>query len=79
MNLEKFKEIEEKYVNHWAERLEPGDRCKATIRHKTDGSKNLHNVEIIVVENLHSEEKIVGYFKKRKKQIQYNELSPAQN
>ena len=75
MDLEKFKEIEKKYVSHWAERLEPGDRCKATIRHKTDGSKNRHNVEIIVIENLHSEEKIVGYFKKRKYQISYNELS----
>ena len=73
MDLDKF--YNEKYVSHWAEKLKIGDRCKATIRHKTDGSKNLHNVVIIVVENLQSEKKIVGYFKKRKKKIPYNELS----
>lgn len=73
MDLNKF--YNEKYISHWAEELESGDRCLATIRHKTDGSKNRHNVEIIVVENLQSEKKIVGYFKKRKKHIPYNELS----
>lgn len=73
MGLDKF--YNEKHISHWAEELQVGDRCKATIRHKTDGSKNLHNVEIIVVENLQSEKKIVGYFKKRKKHIFYNELS----
>lgn len=73
MDLDKF--YNEKYISHWAEKLQVGDRCNATIRHKKDGSKNLHNAEIIVVENLQSEKKIVGYFNKRKKQIPYNELS----
>lgn len=76
MDLDKF--YNEKYISHWAEELQVGDKCKATIRHKTDGSKNLHNVEIIVVENLQSEKKIVGYFNKRKKQIPYNELSKCE-
>lgn len=73
MDLEKFHNG--KYVSHWAENLETGDRCKATIRHKTDGSKNIHNVDIIVVENLQAEKQIVGYLNKCKKQISYNELS----
>ena len=76
MDLNKFHN--EKYISHWAEELQIGDRCRATIRHKTDGSKNLHNVEIIVVENFQSEKKIVGYFNKHKKQIPYNELSKCE-
>lgn len=37
--------------NHWAETLETGDRVLATIRHKTDGSKNLIDQSAIVVNN----------------------------
>lgn len=33
---------------HWAYSLQVGDRCQATIRHKTDGSKNLVDVPVIV-------------------------------
>jgi len=73
MDLEKF--YKTKSVTHWAEKLQVGDRCKATIRHKTDGSKNMHNLEVIVVENLQSEKKIIGYFDDQKKHICYNELS----
>jgi hypothetical protein len=72
MDLEKFESM--KYISHWAEELEVGDRCKATIRHKTDGSKNQHNVEVVVVENLPLNELIIGYFNKEKKEIPYNEL-----
>ena len=38
-------------TKHWAESLISGDRCLATIRHQTDGSKNKHNVNVIVVRN----------------------------
>lgn len=40
-----------KEIKHWAQSLEVGDRCLATIRHKTDGSKNLINQSAIVVVN----------------------------
>jgi hypothetical protein len=74
MDLEKFKE---KYVSHWAEELEPGDICKATIRHKTDGSKNRQNVKIFVVSNFHNESRISGWDRKTNRtfSINYNELT----
>ena len=72
MDLEKF--YKEKYVSHWAEGLEIGDKCLATIRHKTDGSKNLHNVEVIVIENNKEKKEIVGWFPEVKATIPYNEL-----
>ena len=75
MDLIKFNQINHKHISHWAEELEEGDRCLATIRHKTDGSKNLHNVEVIIIENLHSERIIVGYYNNKKYKIPYNELS----
>ena len=73
MDLDKI--INSKYVSHWAKDLQVGDRCKATIRHKTDGTKNRHNVEVIVVENLQSKKHILGYFDGCKKLIPYYELS----
>ena len=76
MDLDKF--YSEKHIGHWAEELQAGDRCKATIRHRTDGTKNLHNVDVIVVDNLPSKKMIVGYFDKRKKKIPYNELSKCE-
>lgn len=48
---------------HWAENLQIGNKCLATIRHKTDGSKNLHNVEVIVIENNCIDKEIVGWFR----------------
>lgn len=60
---------------HWADALEIGDKCLATIRHKTDGSKNLHNVEVIVIENKKKDKEIVGWFPEYKVRIPYNELS----
>ena len=76
MNNKEFERIKKKHVNHWAEELEPGDMCKATIRHKTDGSKNRKNVEIFVVSNFHSENRISGWDKStdRTFSINYNEL-----
>ena len=34
---------------HWAEDLQTGDIVYATIRHKTDGKLNRHNVSCIVI------------------------------
>lgn len=38
----------------------PGDRVLATIRHKTDGTKNRHNVPVIVTGNDTEKRKILG-------------------
>ena len=75
MYLLEYEKIRRNHVQHWAETLEAGDRCKATIRHKTDGSKNRHNVDIVVIENLLSERRIIGYFDEITESIPYNELT----
>ncbi len=64
------------YYKHWAEGLETGDRVKATIRHESDGSKNRHNVDIIVVNVDPSYSIILGYDAETKSdlQIPFNEL-----
>jgi hypothetical protein len=73
MDLEKF--YNEKHNNHWAAELQTGDRCLATIRHETDGSKNKHNVEVIVIENNIRDNKIMALFLGEQEFIRYNELS----
>jgi hypothetical protein len=73
MDLDKF--YNEKYITHWAQELQTGDRCLATIRHKTDGSKNKHNVEVIVIENNIRDSKIMALFLGEQEFIRYNELS----
>lgn len=73
MDLEKFHNG--KYISHWAEELEVGDKCLATIRHKTDGEKNLQNVEIIVVSNDIENKKVIGFFSLKKRVIPYNDLA----
>jgi hypothetical protein len=65
-------------IKHWAESLEVGDKCLATIRHKTDGSKNLHNVEVIVIENNATKEEISAWFPEYKAVIPYNDLKELQ-
>ncbi len=60
--------------SHWAEKLEPADRCKATIRHKTEGFKNLINVDVIVVRNRKREKLIEGVHLNTPYTIPYNEL-----
>ena len=77
MDLLGYDKIRRSHVQHWAERLEAGDRCKATIRHKTDGSKNRHNVDIVVIDNLLSERRIIGYFDEITESIPYNELTKS--
>lgn len=73
MDLEKF--MNEKYVSHWAENLQLGDRCLATIRHATIGELNRHNVPVIVIENIIAEKKIKGSFFDEIGFINYNELT----
>ena len=75
MDLLEYEKIRRNHVKHLAETLEAGDRCKVTIRHKTDGSKNRHNVDIVVIENLFSERRIIGYFDEITESIPYNELT----
>ena len=50
MDLDKYNQI--KGYTHWKEKLEAGDRAIACIRHKTDGSKNIHNANVIVINNI---------------------------
>ncbi len=73
MDLEKF--MNEKYPKHWAENLQIGDRCLTTIRHETIGELNRHNVPVIVIENIISENKIKGSFFDEIGFINYNELT----
>lgn len=49
-------------IKHWAEDLQIGDRVIACIRHKTDGSKNIHGATVIVVENDIYDWRIVGWY-----------------
>lgn len=72
MDIQKF--YNDKYPKHWAERLQVADRVLATLRHKTDGSRNVHNADVIVVENKPGESKIIGWWDDRNYEIPYNEL-----
>lgn len=60
---------------HWASELEIGDRCKATLRHATDGTKNIHNAEVIVIANYRNTNNIEGAYNNVTHLIPYNELS----
>lgn len=67
-------------TKHWADALEPGDTCLATIRHETDGSKNLVNIEVIIIDNDRAIKKIEAWFKPGfKATIPYNELKQFNN
>jgi hypothetical protein len=72
MDLKEF--YKQKYVGHWAEELEVGDRCTATIRHKTDGSKNIIDATVIVVQNNKERKSIIGWLAPNEHEIPYNEL-----
>jgi len=73
MDLQKI--MNEKHIFHWAEELQMGDRCLATIRHQTIGELNRHNIPVIVIENIISEKKIKGSFFDEIGFINYNELT----
>lgn len=62
-------------IKHWAEALEIGDRIKATIRHKTNGSKNDTDVPVIVVENYKYAREVKVKFMNEFHRVPYNELS----
>jgi hypothetical protein len=74
MDLNLFKELQEKYPSHPAEVLETGDRVIATIRHKTDGSKNIHNADLIVIENRKQVRHIRALWGQNEYLIPYNDL-----
>lgn len=59
---------------HWATTLEVGDRVTATLRHKTDGTKNKHNVPVIVISVDEDKKCINGYTQFGKKEIPFDEL-----
>jgi len=75
MDFSREKEIELQMKSKFPNCLEIGDRCKATIRHKTDGSKNLINVDVIVCENNKEASFITVQYKNKKYTVPYNELS----
>lgn len=64
-----------KEIKHWAESLQPADRVTGTIRHKTDGSLNRHNVEMIVIRVLPTTQKIIAFVDGDSIPIPFNELN----
>lgn len=70
-----LKQFQEKTITHFAENLVKGDRLKATIRHKTDGSKNLINVDVIFLESNISSRTIKAAYKDSVYEIPFNDLS----
>lgn len=59
---------------HWATELQTGDRAVATIRHETDGSKNISNAVVIVVANDEVAREVMAAYENEKYVIPYNEL-----
>jgi hypothetical protein len=59
---------------HWASELQVGDRAVATIRHQTDGTKNIHNAVVVVVANNEFNKNIKGALAGTLFEIPYNEL-----
>ena len=78
MDLNLFKELQGKTISHWAEHLQSGDRCIATIRHKTDGSKNIIGANVIVVENQKLVKHIIAFYKSERFLIPYNDLKKSE-
>ena len=74
-----LEELNKKYTPHFAANLQVGDRCIATIRHKSDGSKNIHNAHIIVIKNNIKQRTIKALFQSVKYIIPYNELQDENN
>ena len=60
---------------HWAASLKENYNVIATIRHKTNGNKNLYNVLCKVVQNNEECEKVVLEYKRVTYSVQYNELT----
>ena len=62
-------------AKHWAESLEAGDRAIATIRHETDGSKNINNANVIVFFNNKMDKNIAVIYEDKKILIAYNDIT----
>ena len=67
--------MEGKSYSHFAEKLQMGDRCIATIRHQTDGSKNIIGANVVVISNILKERIIRAYFNHAEYNIPYYELT----
>lgn len=64
---------------HFAKKLKAGDEFIATIRHKTDGSKNLLNQKCIVVHNGELGDSLIGKTESGIVRIPYNEITEIIN
>jgi len=62
-------------VKHWAESLQSGDRVTGTIRHKTDGNLNRHNVEMIVAEVIPEHKQVLAVVYGFTIYVPFNELN----
>lgn len=49
-------------ISHWAESLETCDRVYGTLRHPTDGTLNIIDAPLVVVENRIDKKEIYAMF-----------------
>jgi hypothetical protein len=63
-------------TKHWAESLEAGDMVIVTIRHETDGSKNINYAKVIVIFNNKRDKNIAASYEDQKIIIPYNDIKP---
>lgn len=71
-------------LNEWESRKEilhpgvglvSGDRITATIRHESDGSKNINNAACIVIANYPKQAGVEAWFNDRAIFVPYNEIA----
>lgn len=62
-------------IIHWATTLKQGDKAIATIRHETDGSKNIHNAEVLILNNNSRRQMVMGEHFGQYYTIPYNDLT----
>ena len=62
-------------TTHWATILKQGDKVFATIRHETDGSKNIRNAEVVILNNNSKREMVMGEHLGQYYTIPYNDLA----
>lgn len=67
--------IKNEAPKHWASSLEKNDYVVATIRHKTDGEKNLCDVLCKVLDNDTESEKVWLHYKRQDFEVKYCELT----
>ncbi|WP_278494909.1 hypothetical protein [Chryseobacterium arthrosphaerae] len=66
-------------TEHFAKKLKAGDTFIATIRHKTDGTKNLVNKKCTVVHNGGLEDSLIAKMDHGIVRIPYNEINEIIN